>query len=47
MPNLLQAAYAAEVEAEKGRATRSKAANLTNSPNKVDIWSQDPSPISS
>ena len=37
--NLLQAAYAAEVEAEKGRAAQSKAANLTNSPDKVDIRS--------
>ena len=43
--NLLQAAYAAEVEAEKGRAARSKAANLTSSPDKVDIRSRDPSPI--
>ena len=43
--NLLQAAYAAEVEAEKGRAAQSKAANLTNSPDKVDIQSRDPSPI--
>ena len=43
--NLLQAAYAAEVEAEKGRAARSKAANLANSPDKVDIRSRDPSPI--
>ena len=43
--NLLQAAYAAEVEAEKGRAAQSKAANLTNSPDKVDIRSRDPSPI--
>ena len=43
--NLLQTAYAAEVEAEKGRAARSKAANLTNSPDKVDIQSRDPSPI--
>ena len=43
--NLLQAAYAAEVEVEKGRAAQSKAANLTNSPDKVDIRSRDPSPI--
>ena len=43
--NLLQAAYAAEVEAEKGRAAHSKAANLANSPDKVDIRSRDPSPI--
>ena len=43
--NLLQAAYAAEVEAEKGRAARSKASNLTNSPDKVNIQSRDPSPI--
>ena len=32
--NLLQVAYAAEVEAEKGRAARSKAANLASSPDK-------------
>ena len=32
MLTFLQAAYAAEVEAEKGRAARSKAANLTSSP---------------
>ena len=43
--NLLQAAYAAEVEAEKGRAAHSKAANLASSPDKVDIRSRDPSPI--
>ena len=43
--NLLQAAYAAEVEAEKGRAARSKAANIANSLDKVDIRSRDPSPI--
>ena len=43
--NLLQAAYAAEVEAEKGRAAHSKAANLTSSPDKADIRSRDPSPI--
>ena len=43
--NLLQATYAAEVEAEKGRAARSKVANLTNSPDEVNIRSRDPSPI--
>ena len=43
--NLLQVAYAAKVEAEKGRATCSKAANLASSPEKVDIRSRDPSPI--
>ena len=43
--NLFQAAYAAEVEVEKGRAAQSKAANLTNSPDKVDIRSRDPSQI--
>ena len=43
--NLLQAAYAAEVEAEKGRAAHSKAANLATSPDKVDLCSRDPSPI--
>ena len=43
--NLLQAAYAAEVEAEKGRAACSKAANLATSPDKVDLRSRDPSPI--
>ena len=43
--NLLQAAYAAEMEAEKGRAARSKAANLATSPDKVDLCSRDPSPI--
>ena len=43
--NLLQAAYAAEVEAKKGRAARSKAANLTTSPEKVDLRSRDPSPM--
>ena len=43
--NLLQAAYAAEVEAEKGRAAQSKAANIMNSPDQVDIRSRDPSPI--
>ena len=43
--NLLQAAYAAEVEAEKGRAARSKAANLASSLDKVDIRSRDPSPM--
>ena len=43
--NLLQAAYAAEVEAEKRRAARSKAANLATSPEKVDLCSRDPSPI--
>ena len=43
--NLLQAAYTAEVEAEKDRVARSKAANLTGSPDKVDIRSRDHSPI--
>ena len=43
--NLFQAAYAAEVEAEKGRAAQSKAANFTNSPDKEDIRSRDPSQI--
>ena len=43
--NLLQAAYAAEVEAEKGRVARSKAANLTTSPEKVDLLLRDPSPM--
>ena len=43
--NLLQAAYAVEVEAEKGRAARSKAANLAVSPDKVDLHSRDPSLI--
>ena len=43
--NLLQTAYAAEVEAEKGRAACSKAANLTTSPYKVDLHSRDTSPI--
>ena len=43
--NLLQVAYAAEVEAEKGRAARSKAANLATSPEKVDLRSRDPSPM--
>ena len=33
------------MEAEKGRAAHSKAANLANSPDKVDIRSRDPSPI--
>ena len=42
--NLLQAAYAAEVEAEKGRAARSKAANLATSPEKVDLCSGTPVP---
>ena len=41
--NLLQAAYAAEVEAEKSRAAHIKAANLVGSPDKVDIRSRDPS----
>ena len=43
--NLLQVAYAAEVEAEKGKAAHSKAANLATSPDKVDLRSRDPSPI--
>ena len=43
--NLLQAAYAAEVEAEKGRATRSKAASITSPSDKADMRSRDPSPI--
>ena len=43
--NLLQAAYAAEVEAKKGRAARSKAANLATLPEKVDLRSRDPSPL--
>ena len=42
---LLQAAYAAEVEAEKGRVARSKAAHLTTSPDCVVNRSRDPSPI--
>ena len=42
---LLQAAYAAEVEAEKGRVARSKAANVVSSPEKGDVRSRDPSPI--
>ena len=42
---LLQAAYAAEVEAEKGRVAHSKAANVVASPEKVDVRSRDPSPI--
>ena len=42
---LLQAAYAAEVEAEKGRVVRSKAAHLTTSPDRVVNRSRDPSPI--
>ena len=43
--NLLQGAYAAKVEAEKGRAAFSKAANLAASPDKVDLCSRHPSPI--
>ena len=43
--NLLQAVYAAKVEAEKGRAAHSKAANLTTSPDKVDLCSRDTSPM--
>ena len=43
--NLLQAAYAAEVEAEKGRAAQRKAANITNFSDQVDIRSWEPSPI--
>ena len=42
---LLQAAYAAEVEAEKGRAARSRAANIAASPGSVGSQSRDPSPI--
>ena len=42
---LLQAAYAAEVEAEKGRVARSKAANIVPSPEKGNVRSRDPSPI--
>ena len=42
---LLQAAYAAEVEAEKGQVARSKAANVMPSPEKRDVRSRDPSPI--
>ena len=42
---LLQAAYAAEVEAEKGRVARSKAANVVPFPEKGDVRSRDPSPI--
>ena len=43
--NLLQAAYAAKVEAEKGRAAHSKAVNLATSPDKVDLHLRDPSPM--
>ena len=43
---LLQAAYAAEVEAEKGRLARSKAANLVQSPERDAGRSRDPSPNS-
>ena len=42
---LLQAAYAAEVEAEKGRAARSRAANVAVSPGSEGSQSRDPSPI--
>ena len=42
---LLQAAYAAEVEAEKGRVACSKAANVMTSPEKPEIRSRDPCPI--
>ena len=42
---LLQAAYAAEVEAEKGRLARSKAANVAQSPERAPDRSRDPSPI--
>ena len=42
---LLQAAYAAEVEAEKGRVAHSKAANVVASPEKVNVRSRDLSPI--
>ena len=42
---LLQAAYAAELEAEKGRVACSKAANMAASPDEVDLRSRDPSPM--
>ena len=43
---LLQAAYAAEVEAEKGRVARSKAANVSIFSRKSErVRSRDPSPI--
>ena len=42
---LLQAAYAAEVEAEKGRVARSKAAKVAQSPEGNASRSRDPSPI--
>ena len=42
---LLQAAYAAEVEAEKGRVARSKAAKVAQSPETNVGRSRDPSPI--
>ena len=42
---LLQAAYAAEVEVEKGRVACSKAANVVTSPEKPGIRLRDPSPI--
>ena len=43
--NWLQAVYASEVEAEKGRAAHSKAANLATLPDKVDLHSRNPRPI--
>ena len=42
---LLQATYAAEVEAEKGRVARSKAVNVAQSPEHSISRSRDPSPI--
>ena len=41
----MQAAYAAEVEAEKGKVARSKAANVAQSPEHSNTRSRDPSPI--
>ena len=43
--NLLQVAYAAEVEVEKGRAAHSKTANLATSPDNIDLHLRYPNLI--